>query len=161
MIDQKTALELFEYRDGALYWRVKPCRRDPIGMKAGWVDPSRGYSMINYLRKRYYGHRIIYLMHNGYLPKEVDHIDGDKTNNRIENLRTCTHSQNGQNKPAQSNNKSGVKNVVWSEPRKKWVVYLTVDGKNRNFGGFEDLELAALMASEVRDKYHGAFANHG
>lgn len=109
---------LFSYVDGVLYWRVKPCHRDPIGMKAGYVDPLRGYAMISYQRKRYYAHRIIYLMHNGYLPKEIDHIDGDKTNNRVENLRACTHTQNGQNKPAQSNNKSGVKNVVWSEPRK-------------------------------------------
>ncbi len=152
---------LFDYRDGALYWRVKPCRRDPTGMKAGYIDPARGYTAINYKRKRYYAHRIIYLMHNGYLPAEVDHIDGDKTNNRVENLRACTHAQNGQNKSAQANNKSGIKNVVWDKNRAKWVVYMKVDGRNRNFGGFEDLELAAFVASELRDKHHAEFARHG
>ena len=100
-------------------------------------------------------------MHNGFTPPEVDHIDGDKTNNRIENLRPCTHAQNAQNRPAQKNSKSGVKNVVWSNVRKKWVVYVKVNGKTTNFGGFEDLELAALMASEVRDKYFREFARHG
>ena len=82
-MDQKTALELFEYRDGALYWRVKPCRRDPIGMKAGAFDASRGYTTVGYQRKRYYIHRLIFLMHNGFMPSEVDHIDGDKSNNRV------------------------------------------------------------------------------
>lgn len=160
-MDQKTALELFEYRDGALYWRVKPCRRDPVGMKAGHLDPARGYVTINYRRKRYYAHRIIYLMHNGYLPPEVDHIDGDKSNNRISNLRACTHAQNGQNKAAQANNKAGVKNVVWDKNRSKWVVYMKVNGKNTNFGGFDDIEMAAFVASELRDKHHGEFARHG
>jgi hypothetical protein len=160
-MDQKTALELFEYRDGALYWRVKPCRRDPIGMKAGAFDASRGYTTVGYQRKRYYIHRLIFLMHNGFMPSEVDHIDGDKSNNRVENLRAATHAQNGRNRPAQTNNKSGIKNVVWSNVRKKWVVYVKVNGKNTNFGGFEDLELAALMASEVRDKYFREFARHG
>lgn len=159
-MDQKTALSLFDYRDGALYWRVKPCRRDPVGMKAGTIDPKRGYVSITYARKQYYAHRIIYLMHNGYLPPEVDHIDGDKTNNRIENLRACNHVQNAQNRPAQSNNKSGVKNVVWDKNRKKWVVYLKINGKNTNFGGFKDLELAAFVASELRDKHHETFARH-
>ena len=160
-MDQKTALELFEYRDGALYWRVKPSRRDPIGMKAGAFDALRGYTTIVCKRKRYYAHRLIFLMHNGFTPSEVDHIDGDKTNNRIENLRPCTHAQNAQNRPAQKNSKSGVKNVVWSNVRKKWVVYVKINGKTTNFGGFEDLELAALMASEVRDKYFKEFARHG
>jgi len=160
MIDQKTALALFEYRDGALYWRVKPCRRDPAGLKAGFFDASRGYTAISYNRKRYYIHRLIFLMFNGYMPAEVDHIDGDKANNRIENLRGCTHAQNGRNRPRQANNKSGVKNVGWSDQRKKWVVYMKVDGKNTNFGGFDDLELAAFVASELRDKHHGEFARH-
>ncbi len=154
------AHRLFEYRDGALYWRVKPCRRDPVGMKAGYVD-SRGYATVVYKRKRHYLHRVVYLMHNGVLPSEVDHIDGDKTNNRVENLRACTHSQNGQNRFVQSNSKSQVKNVSWSSARKKWVVYASINGKNTNFGGYEDIDLAELVAAEVRSKYHGVFANHG
>lgn len=160
-MDQKTAIDLFEYRDGALYWRVKPCRRDPVGMKAGFFDAARGYTAICYNRKRYYIHRLIYLIHNGYLPPQVDHIDGDKTNNRIENLRACNHAQNARNKPAQINNTSGVKNVVWDKNRLKWVVYMKVNGKNTNFGGFEDIELAAFVASELRDRHHQEFANHG
>ena len=153
------AHRVFEYRDGALYWRIKPSRRDPAGMKAGYTSPV-GYVAVNYKRKRYYAHRLVYFMHHGFFPSEVDHIDGNKQNNAIENLRACTHSQNGQNKPAQSNNRSGVKNVCWSPQRKKWVVYLKVDNKNTNFGGYEDLELAELVALEARHKYHKEFARH-
>jgi hypothetical protein len=160
MITQELAHQLFEYRDGELYWKVKPCRRDPIGAKAGYFDSSRGYTAINYQRKRYYLHRIIFLMQHGFLPAEVDHIDGNKANNKIENLRACSHSQNGFNKPAQSNSKSGVKNVSWSKARNKWVVFIKSNNKQKNIGGFNDLELAELVAIMAREKYHGAYANH-
>jgi hypothetical protein len=161
MITQELAHQLFEYRDGALYWKIKPCRRDPIGTKAGHFDLVRGYTSINYQRKRYYLHRIIFLMQHGFLPAEIDHIDGNKTNNKIENLRACSHSENGFNKAAQSNSKSGVKNVSWSKIRNKWIVFIKSNNKQKNIGGFDDLELAELVAIMAREKYHGAYANHG
>jgi hypothetical protein len=161
MITQEIAHQLFEYRDGALYWKIKPCRRDPIGTKAGHFDLARGYTSINYQKKRYYLHRIIFLMQHGFLPAEVDHIDGNKANNKIENLRVCSHSENGFNKAAQSNSKSGVKNVSWSKVRNKWIVFIKSNNKQKNIGGFDDLELAELVAVMAREKYHGAYANHG
>lgn len=159
-MDQKTALEIFEYRDGELYWLVKPCRRDPIGMKAGTLNKKSGYKAVCYKRKKYYVHRLIYLMHTGVMPIEIDHIDGDPSNNRVENLRECNRSENGFNKSAQRNNKSGVKNIHWCDKAKKWIVYLKINGKNTNFGGFEDLDLAVFVASELRDKHHRTFARH-
>jgi len=93
------------------------------------------------------------------MPLEVDHIDADRHNNQIENLRAATSAQNQRNKPLQRNNTSGHKNVRWANG--KWAVELKINGKAKYFGRFEDLELAALMASEVRDKYHGEFARHG
>jgi hypothetical protein len=160
-MNQELAHSLFEYRDGALYWKIKPCRRDPIGLKAGTFDYSRGYTFVSYNRKRYYLHRLIFLMHHRYLPNEVDHIDGNKANNKIENLRACSHSQNGFNKTAQRNSKSGIKNVSWSSVRNKWVVFIKSNNKQKNIGGFEDLELAELVATMAREKYHGVYANHG
>lgn len=158
---QDEALRLFEYRDGQLYWRIKPSRRDPIGMVAGSQDRSRGYVAVTRNRKHYYAHQIVFLMHHGVIPLEVDHINGDKSDNRVENLRVCTRAQNMHNRPAQRNNKSGARNVSWSPARKKWCVFLTANRKTMNLGGYEDFELADLVAAEARDKYHGAFANHG
>lgn len=159
MIDQKTALELFEYKDGALYKRLKSGRLKLAG------SMLNGYTRIGVtLAKRrveIYAHRLVYLMHHGYLPVEIDHIDGNKANNRIENLRSCTRVQNLHNTPKQVNNTSGIKNVSWCDRNNKWRVTMQVGAKQKYFGLFEDLELAALMASEVRDKYHGEFARHG
>lgn len=161
MITQELAHELFEYRNGELYWKIKSCRRDPIGSKAGYFDLSRGYTTIHYQRKRYYLHRLIFLMHHGFLPVEIDHIDTDRTNNKIENLRVCSRSQNGSNRPAQSNSKSGIKNVSWSKVRNKWTVFIKSNNKQKNIGGFDDLELAELVSIMAREKYHGMYANHG
>ena len=98
------------------------------------------------------------MLHHGYIPAEVDHIDTDRHNNRIENLRAATPAQNQRNKPIQRNNTSGHKNI--RHKNGKWVVELKINGKAKYFGRFEDLELAALVASEARDKYHGEFARH-
>lgn len=97
-------------------------------------------------------------MFHGYLPKSVDHIDGDRTNNRIENLRSVTHAQNSLNRKTPTNNKSGFKNVYWDKMFKKWVVNLNVNKKKIIIGKFDDLELAGLVAEEARDKYHGEYA---
>jgi hypothetical protein len=103
--------------------------------------------------------RMIFLYHHGYLPICVDHIDGNVLNNRIENLRAATFQENCLNKRAKPG-PSGCKNVRWSKPNKKWVVYVSVNRKQKFFGGFKDLEFADLVATEARNLYHGAYARH-
>lgn len=156
MMDQKTALDLFEYREGKLYWRCDRNRNVRAGDLAGCR--SAKYVQINISKRKYYEHQIVFLMHYGYIPVEVDHIDNNRHNNNIENLRAATRVQNSLNMPKRSNNKSGHKNVCWHKGANKWQVSVKADGKRINFGLFEDLELAALVASEARDKYHGKFA---
>jgi hypothetical protein len=97
-------------------------------------------------------------MFYGYLPAIVDHIDGDTANNHPNNLRAATLSGNAQNAKIRRDNISGAKNVCWHKRLSKWGVSLAVSGKLRHFGYFDDFELAAFVASEVRDKYHGEFA---
>jgi len=157
-MDQKTALELFEYRDGKLYWRQPSNpKKTPVGSLAGTIH-AKGYIHIQYKRKIYKAHRLIYLMFYGYLPNIVDHIDGNTANNHPDNLRSATLSGNAQNAKIRRDNISGFKNVCWHKRLNKWGVSLAVSGKLRHFGYFDDLELAAFVASEVRDKYHGEFA---
>jgi len=149
---------LFRYEDGVLYWRnpSNPAKT-PCGAIAGYVS-KRGYIHIQYERKIHKAHRLIFLMFNGYMPDIIDHIDGNINNNRPENLRAATHLENAQNAKKRKDNSSGVKNVCWHKRLSKWGVSLSVSGKIRHFGYFNDLELAALVASEARDKYHGEFA---
>ena len=149
---------LWEYRDGELYWRIKASTRVNAGDKAGNLH-GNGYWDVTYRGVTYGAHRIIYLLHHGYMPRNIDHIDGNPLNNRIENLRAAEHFQNGCNRKTNANNTSGIKNVS-KTPSGKWKIMLQVKGKICFYGLVEDLELAALVASEARAKYHGEFARH-
>ena len=158
MITKELLHELFEYKDGHLYWKVSRSQRVKVGNKAGGVHKPSGYYHIEFNSKKYKGHRLIFLMHHGNLPKVIDHIDGDKLNNKIENLREATQQQNCYNSGMKKLNTSGVKNVHLHKPTNKWLVQLMVNGKKKYFGLYEDLELADLVAQEARDKYFGEFA---
>ena len=149
---------LFYYKDGNLYSKID--RYKTILKKDTLIKCyfQSGYlrTCINY--KTYRVHRLVYMMHYGYMPHQIDHINGIKDDNRIENLRAATGSQNQLNKKIQKNNTSGFKNVTFEE--NKWRVRVTVNGKLKSFGSFDDLELADLVAQEVRNKYHKEFARH-
>ncbi len=160
IITQDYVKQLFEYRDGELYWKVKYSQRVKIGAKAGALDGDE-YFRISINGKRYLNHRLIFLMHHGYLPEYLDHIDGNPSNNKIENLRAATLTQNQHNRKLGKDNTSGVKGVCWHKIKKKWQVQLRINNKVKHFGYFKNLELADLVAQEARNKYHGAFANHG
>ena len=148
--------EFFYYKDGGLYW--KDDRRGGVkaGSKAGWVD--NGYWRIQVNGKAYLEHRLIFLMHNGYLPEFVDHADNNPGNNNIENLRECNKRTNNYNSKLSCNNKSGVKGVSWYKSRSQWVCKLKVDGKQKHLGYYDDLELAELVMNEARESYHQEFA---
>lgn len=87
--------ELFRYEDGHLFWKVRP-GGGHIGDEAGSTD-TQGYHQIGYQYKLYKRHRIIYAMFTGEWPKLIDHIDQNKSNDRIENLRPSTEIANGHN----------------------------------------------------------------
>lgn len=151
---------LFEYKDGNLLWKIDRARGK---IKAGSVVgnlTSRGYLrvMINY--KEYPLHRIIFLFHHGYLPKVLDHINGNPLDNRIENLREATDQTNQYNRKCGSNNTSGCKNVSWNRANNVWQVHITCNKKVKSWY-VKDFELAELVAHEARALYHGSFANHG
>ena len=151
---------IFEYKDGNLYWKQRQALSIKIGSLAGTVKRHDPYKRVQVLKKNLLQHRVIFFMHHGYLPELVDHIDGNSFNNRIENLREATYSQNSINKKLVSNNKSGYKNVSWDKRYKKWTVFLRINKKNIRFGLFDDVELAGLVAEEARHKYHKQFARH-
>ncbi len=160
-ITQERVRELFEYRDGALYWKVRSAKRVQIGERAGGDGTdSSGYRMVRVDGRRCKEHRIIYLFHHGDLPELLDHIDNDRSNNRIENLRPCTRQENGRNRRIGKDNTSGVKGVSWQAFYKKWWAQLAINRKVINVGLFDDIAEAAIAIRDARNKYHGEFARH-
>jgi len=159
-MNQTLALNLFEYVDGDLLWKnPSNPKRVAVGQKAGTVS-KRGYVHVQVHGKIYKTHQLVFLMHKGYMPKLVDHINGVLVDNRIENLREASIAENQQNAKLRNDNTSGLKNVSWHKRTKKWAVQLSFKGKVKHFGSFDDVELASLVAEEARNKYYGQFARH-
>ena len=153
--------ELFEYKDGALYWKHNRGSQKCKGKKAGTLRQDGYYAFrVRELGGAMLVHRAIWCMFNDELPSMIDHINCDRADNRIENLRIADREQNGQNRAMPSHNTSGVKNVNWLGRLNKWAVTSRVNNKKKHFGVYEDLELAELVAHEVRDTFHGEFARH-
>jgi len=160
ILNQKLLLETFEYKEGHLYWKKTMSNFVKAGIKAGSIRKD-GYWKVGFKGKAPTAHRIIFLYHHGYLPKNIDHINGIKTDNRIENLRAATDSQNQCNAKINTKNKSGIKGVCWNKNTKKWRVYLYINGKFTEFGHYFDINVAKFVANTMRYKYHGEFANNG
>ncbi len=91
----------------------------------------------------------------------VDHKDRDTLNNKRENLRFCTRSQNKMNSRTPRHSKSGVKNVCFATGPKKWQSHIKVDGKKIHLGFFDRLEDAKQAVDDNRLKYHGEFLCDG
>lgn len=149
---------VFHYSDGNLYWKKPTGRRVRFGDLAGNV--SEGYVSIRVGGKLMKAHRIIYFMHHGYMPREIDHIDGNGLNNRIDNLRDADRFVNNKNRSASRNNKSGIKNVCWSKVANKWHVSIMENKTRHHIGYFASLDDARFAADNARKQYHGEFARH-
>jgi hypothetical protein len=154
---QSVIKKTFDYKDGNLYWKHHDYFPKLIGKKAG--SKQGKYFRVQFKGKTYLLHRLIFCMFNGYIPKQVDHIFG--YSNDINNLRDANESTNQQNVGLIKRNKSGFKNVHWNKQNKKWIIQLHINKKIKHIGGFDDIELADLVATMAREKYHGQFANHG
>lgn len=155
-LTQNALKEMFDYIDGVLYWKIK-CKGISIGQPAGCLNQA-GYLRTGIKGKSYRNHRLIFLMHHGYLPKTVDHIDLNKLNNRIENLREATDSQNKWNSKKSVNNTSGHKGIKWCKKSKKWIVQVRKSYKLYYFGSFDNIGDALVASFKARQQLHGEFA---
>lgn len=162
-ITQDLLKELFDYRGGNLYWKVKKGCRINIGDLAGTVG-ERGYQQIGINGKVYLAHRLIFLYHHGYLPQFLDHIDGDRSNNYISNLREVTHQGNQHNQKKREfyggkPTSSIYKGVSWNKGHKKWCSMIMIDGKNKHLGYFISETKAADVYNKSAVEVFGSFAN--
>lgn len=165
---QEMAQDLFEYHgDGYLIRKISGAgRANKAGLKVGnYASKNLGTRNARYVTTKINGqhwciHKLIFLWHHGYVPDQLDHINRDTLDNRIENLRVATAAQNASNRKLFANSTSKAKGVSWNKRAGKWFVYVDINKKRKNIGYFDDLELAELVAIEAREKYHGAYANH-
>ena len=159
MITQQKLREFFKYENGNLI-RIKATRSQSIGKAAGWITECNGikYKKINFDHQTKYLHRMIYLWHFGYEPKVIDHINNDSLDNRIENLREATQSQNCANQIVKKNNTSGYKGVRYRQDIQKWNATITVNRKSISLGCFVNKDDAAKAYAVGAKKYFGEFA---
>lgn len=163
---------LVDQSSGFIFWKQRPLSHFVSqkahatwngkypGKKPGTLYPS-GYVGVTINRIRYYVHRITYYMATETDPMEleIDHIDRNKSNNSVSNLRIATSSQNHCNSSgATKRSKSGVRGVHWHGIGKKWTATVKVQGKSTHLGLFANLEDAKRVVKAERNKHYGEFA---
>jgi hypothetical protein len=132
--------ERYEYRDGGLYIKTQYNSMAKIGKRAGNYTAD-GYRHMRVNGKVYREHQLVWFLHKGYLPKEIDHINCVRDDNRIENLRECTRTENMQNrKNPMSTNKLGLLGVT--KHYNKFRAQITRNGKQKHIGLFDTAEEA-------------------
>lgn len=151
----------YDPETGVFRWEVKAAQRAPAGSVAGGRD-SKGYLRVRHDGVLYPCHRLAWLFVYEEDPGEleVDHINGNKSDNRISNLRITTREGNRQNIGAYTSNKSGHKGVHWHKDKHCWVAQVKAYGFVRRAGGFVSAEAAHSWAVDTREALHGEFANH-
>lgn len=140
-------------------WIQNPRFHNKIGLHAGRISKSSNYYQTKFDGKLFQNHRIIFFLHNGFCPDCVDHIDGDPTNNRINNLREATRSDNCCNKKMHKTTYSGHKGVYLHPSGKYWNVQIMKNSKSisKNFT-FDKFQEACDYADEQRKILHGDFS---
>lgn len=148
------ALLQYSSETGEFTWLTDRNNRNRRGAVAGRVS-QLGYVQIGIDGARYSAHRLAYLFVYGEWPAgDLDHIDQNKLNNRIANLRVASKCENQQNRPIHKNNKSGFKGVFWHTQSGKWAARIGVNGKQRHIGVFDDPEVAYKAYCESAARFH-------
>jgi hypothetical protein len=151
--------ELFYYDNGFLFNKVKRSSNAMPNTMAGTLPNNSEYRRVSISNKVYLEHRIIWIYFNGLIPKGmfIDHINQNKKDNKIENLRLCTRSQNQYNRGAYKNNTSGYKGVSFNKSLQKYSAQMRVNDVKKHLGYFDTVELAKqaydLKAIEIQKEF--------
>lgn len=156
ILTQATIKELLHYDSstGLFTWRKTKNNRLKPGDVAGSVRPN-GYVNLGVAGKLYLAHRLAWLYMHGKWPScVIDHINRDKSDNRIANLRDVTSSVNEQNKLICSRNSSGYRGVCFDPRRGKWEAKIWHHGRKQWIGYFDDAMEAATAYAKAAATYH-------
>lgn len=154
-ITQDFLHDLFDYKDGQLFWKIKKRRIQP-GTRAGCTK-KEGYRFVTINGVNHYEHRLIYAWHFGSFTQEIDHIDGNGLNNKIENLRIATSLENSRNKKTFSTNTSGRKGISYDKQANKWRAYIGISGKVKVLGFSKNFEEAVKLRENAEKEIFGEF----
>jgi hypothetical protein len=144
---------------GIFVWRISDLAEPPI---AGTLK-QHGYIWIVICGVGVYAHRLAWLWMSGCWPRElIDHINGDKSDNRFCNLREANKMQNMMNQGARADSKTGIRGVTWHKENKNWIVRIRANGdKYLHLGSFADFDEACARRKEAEKQYYGQFARTG
>lgn len=154
----------YDPHTGNLFWRyfdgMSKRWNSRWAGKSAFTAKSHGHHYGVISGRNYYAHRVIWAMQTGKWPEcQIDHINGDRCDNRWDNLRTATHSQNGMNRGPQKNNTSGYKGVYFHRQSGKWCARIKAGELNVSLGLHETAEMAAEAYRMAAEEMHGEFAN--
>lgn len=145
MTTQARATKMFSYKNGFLIRKTKPRNGTNVGAIVG-SKHNKGYLTVRIDDKSYLIHRLVWLWHKGYFPENcVDHINGIKTDNRIENLREISNQCNVRNCGNHKDNTSGVKGISWNSRKRLWSADIGVFRKHKSLGCYKDFSEAVLV----------------
>jgi len=162
----------YEPETGNLFWRFRDvsffktegeCKRwhNRYGGKPAGGIRGGGYVDVKIFDRHLSAHRVAWAIHHNTWPTDqIDHINGERADNRIVNLRDATNQENNKNRKLPCNNTSGVMGVSWNKQKAKWVAHIRVDGKTIHLGYFDTIEdaAAARAKAEIEHDFH---ENHG
>lgn len=164
-MDKNTLIRLFRYENGSLYHRSRPidfCKNEHqmkalnsrfSGKRAGTNHTDlkgQTYRIVSVFGKQYKEHRLIWLMFNGYIPVQIDHNDGNKLNNKIENLRSADNQKNQMNSSLRKDNKTGVTGVRFMHG--KFAAQIRFNKKDTHLGLFVDFFEAVCARKSAENK---------
>jgi len=172
--------QLIDYdpETGALIWRVRDVsfftdgKMSALGAMNAWnaryadnpalkVKDFSGYFVGKIFNRKYLAHRVAWAIYSGEWPEhQIDHINGNKLDNRIANLRCATNQENSKNRAIGTRNTSGTIGVCWYNRDRVWVARVSKNGKRKTIGLFKNKDEAIEARAKANLEY-GYHANHG
>jgi len=147
----------YQPESGLLFWK-RDYARQLGGNRAGRIG-SLGYIVLYFEKKYWFGHRLAWYLATGNHPKEqIDHINGDRADNRLINLREASHGENNRNRGAHKDNISGYKGVSYMKRDGRYKARININKTCVNLGHFDTALEAHKAYCDAVERYHGKFA---
>lgn len=157
-LNQKNLKKILDYnpKTGHLTWKINMNvnGHGKKGERAGNIQNTTKYRRLGIFGKNYKEHRIVWIWYHGNIPTSVDHINRIRDDNRIENLRECTHIENMQNQSIRKGNKSGYIGVCWNSKRMLWRSYIVTNYKQTHLGFYNTKEEAYEAYKNAKKQQH-------